>query len=110
KTVLLQSSPQSRTVGVPRPYSFDEFDSPTAMEAFNQGPIVLGVLLEGSFTSAYRNRIKPFSPQQHLDQSPEDTKMIVISEGDIMNYQYANKKPLVGDIDPWTKQQYGNRN
>lgn len=110
KTVLLQSSPQSRTVGIPRTYSLDEFDTQPNLSEFNDGHQILGVLLEGRFTSAYNNRIKPFTPDTIREKNTHANKMIVISDGDIINYTYANKKPLVGGIDPWTKQLYGNRN
>lgn len=110
KTVLLQSSPQSRAVGIPRTYSLDEFDTQPNLSEFNDGHQILGVLLEGRFTSAYNNRIKPFTPDTIREKNTHTNKMIVISDGDIINYTYANKKPLVGGIDPWTKQLYGNRN
>ena len=35
--------------------------------------------------------------------------MIVISDGDIVNYNYVNKKPLINGVDKWTKQVYGNK-
>lgn len=110
KTVLLQSSAQSRTVGVPRNYSLDEFDTQPNVSQFNEGNQILGVLLEGKFNSAYSNRVKPFTPDSIMEKSTLPNKMIVISDGDIINYTYANKKPLVDGIDPWTKQLYGNRN
>lgn len=110
KTVLLQSSPQSRAVGIPKTYALNEFDRQQDLSEFNQGNQILGVLLEGTFTSAYSNRVKPFSPNNILKENTQDNKMIVISDGDIINYNYANKKPLEGGIDPWTKQLYGNKN
>lgn len=110
KTVLLQSSAQSRTVGVPRNYSLDEFDTQPDLSEFNDGNQILGVLLEGQFNSAFSNRVKPFTPDSIVEKSTIPNKMIVIGDGDIINYTYANKKPLVGGIDPWTKQIYGNKN
>lgn len=110
KTVLLQSSPQSRAVGIPKTYALNEFDRQQDLSEFNEGNQILGVLLEGTFTSAYSNRVKPFSPNNILKENTQDNKMIVISDGDIINYNYANKKPLEGGIDPWTKQLYGNKN
>ena len=110
KTVLLQSSEQSRAVGIPRNYSLDEFDTQPNLSEFNDGSQILGVLLEGQFNSAYSNRVKPFTPDTILEKNSVSNKMIIISDGDIINYTYANKKPLAGGIDPWTKQLYGNRN
>lgn len=110
KTILLQSSNQSRAVGVPRNYSLDEFDNPANLSEFSGEPKMLGVLLEGQFNSAYSNRVKPFIPDAMVEKNQYPNKMIIISDGDIINYTYANKKPLVGGIDPWTKQLYSNRN
>lgn len=110
KTILLQSSNQSRVVGVPRNYSLDEFDTPPNLSEFSGEPKILGVLLEGQFNSAYSNRVKPFLPNALVEKNQHPNKMIIISDGDIINYTYANKKPLVGGIDPWTKQLYSNRN
>ncbi|HLV62077.1 gliding motility-associated ABC transporter substrate-binding protein GldG [Galbibacter sp.] len=110
KTILLQSSNQSRAVGVPRNYSLDEFDNPPNLSEFSGEPKMLGVLLEGQFNSAYSNRVKPFIPDAMVEKNQYPNKMIIISDGDIINYTYANKKPLVGGIDPWTKQLYSNRN
>lgn len=108
KTTLLQTSPQSKVVGAPVQVKLDQFMGEPDPQQYAQGPQVVGVLLEGSFTSVFKNRVKPFK----LDNVKDDglpTKMIVISDGDIINYTYTNKKPLVNGIDPWTQQVYGNK-
>lgn len=105
KTVLLESSEMSRKVGVPHPISLFQFQG---MEPFAGKPSILGVLLEGNFTSTYKNRVKPFDYPDQQDESI-DNKMIVISDGDIVNYMYANKKFLPNGYDIWTQQVYGNK-
>ena len=35
--------------------------------------------------------------------------MIVVADGDIVNYKYVNKKPLLNDVDQWTQQVYSNK-
>src|SRR5690606_1474465 len=110
KTILLQSSNQSRAVGVPSNYRLDEFDYSSYLSGVSGEPIMLVVLLEGQFNSAYSNRVKPFIPDVMVEKNQYPNKIIIISYGDIINYTYANKKPLVGGIDPWTKQLYSNRN
>ncbi len=105
KTVLLESSEMSRKVGVPHPISLFQFQG---MEPFAGKPSILGVLLEGNFTSTYKNRVKPFDYPDQQDESV-DNKMIVISDGDIVNYMYANKKFLPNGYDIWTQQVYGNK-
>ncbi|QLE02682.1 gliding motility-associated ABC transporter substrate-binding protein GldG [Galbibacter sp. BG1] len=109
KTILLQSSPQSKEVGIPRAYSLDEFDTQQDINSFTDGSKPLGVLLEGTFTSAFKNRVKPFSLSNAKDDATKENKMIVIADGDIVNYNYVNKKPLINGVDKWTKQIYGNK-
>ncbi|MEL4308926.1 gliding motility-associated ABC transporter substrate-binding protein GldG [Joostella sp. CR20] len=109
KTVLLESSPQSKEVGVPRTYSLDEFDTQQDIASFNEGNKTVGVLLEGNFTSAFKNRVKPFPFSKNKDEATSVNKMIVIADGDVVNYNYVNKKPLINGVDKWTKQVYGNK-
>jgi len=108
KTVLLESSEQSKTVGIPAQISLYEFVNKINPSQFNKGNQTLGVLLEGKFSSVYENRIKPVKFRNILDKGKE-TKMIVIADGDIVNYKYANKKLLTEGIDPWLQQNYSNR-
>jgi len=105
KTILLESSEMSRTVGIPQKIELSQFQG---REPFAGKSSIIGVLLEGNFTSVYKNRVKPFSYPNAKDDGVEN-KMIVISDGDIVNYMYANKKFLINGYDRWTEQIYGNR-
>lgn len=105
KTVLLESSEMSRKVGVPQQIGLFQFQG---MELFAGESSITGVLLEGKFTSNYKNRVKPFDYPEQKDDGV-DNKMIVISDGDIVNYMYANKKFLPNGYDIWTQQVYGNK-
>lgn len=108
KTVLLKSSPQSKAVGAPLEMNLYEFMEELDEQSYNKGNQNIGVLLEGKFTSGFKNRVKPFSLNANLEDGKEN-KMIVIADGDIVNYNYVNKKPLNGGIDQWTQQVYGNK-
>ncbi|HEU4497594.1 MAG TPA: gliding motility-associated ABC transporter substrate-binding protein GldG, partial [Flavobacterium sp.] len=50
----------------------------------------------------------PFKLDNSIDDG-KDNKMIVVADGDIINYTYANKKPLANGLDQWTQQVYGNK-
>ena len=108
KTVLLKSSPQSKAVGAPLEVNLYEFMEGLDEQSYNKGNQNIGVLLEGKFTSGFKNRVKPFPSKNNLEAGKEN-KMIVIADGDIVNYNYVNKKPLNGGIDQWTQQVYGNK-
>jgi gliding-associated putative ABC transporter substrate-binding component GldG len=108
KTILLKSSPQSKVVGAPLEINLYEFMEELDEQSYTRGNQNLGVLLEGKFTSGFKNRVKPFSVKTNLEEGKEN-KMIVIADGDIVNYSYVNKKPLNNGIDQWTQQVYGNK-
>lgn len=107
KTILLKSSPKSKLVGAPAPISLFEFQKNVDEASFNDGNQTLGLLLEGSFTSGFKNRVKPMKLQNPVDDG-KPNKMIVVADGDVVNYNTSNQKPLINGIDPWTNQIYGN--
>jgi gliding-associated putative ABC transporter substrate-binding component GldG len=108
KTVLLKSSPQSKAIGAPVLIGLNQFMENLDESKFNEGSQIIGTLLEGKFTSVFNNRIKPFKITGNIDQGVA-TKMIVIADGDIVNYTYINKKPVQNSYDQWTQQVYGNK-
>lgn len=127
KTVLLSSSEKSRYQAAPLTVDFAILKYAPEVARFNKAELPLGVLLEGSFSSNYNNRVSP-SMQEGLNKlgqpfvgnSPE-TKIIVIGDGDIarnhlnvregkanyaplgfnpfMRYQYANKDFMLNSIE-----------
>lgn len=111
KTVLLTSSPYATKIGAPSIVSLsktvkEQIDPATYQQI---PPVPLAVLLEGSFTSVYKNRIIPFKTDNYLtDGNP--TKMIVISDGDVLKNQIdQNYEPLELGYDKWTNTLYGNK-
>lgn len=108
KTILLESSPLSRIDGVPTMVSLKSIlDKPTP-ENFKGVPKILGVLLEGNFESAYKNRVQPFKMLNYTTES-NPTKMILIADGDIIVNQIHQGKPLPLGQDKWTNSFYGNK-
>lgn len=108
KTVLLRSSPLSKTDGVPRQVSLDILNSPPNKELYNNGNLPLAVLVEGNFSSMYKNRVKPLDLRNTLDEGPAN-QMIVISDGDLIKNQLRNGRPLELGYDKWTNSFYGNK-
>ena len=109
KTVLLQSSPLSKTEGVPRQIGFDQLNTSLKKDDYppNDG-FPLAILLEGAFSSAYLNRVKPIKLQGNFEQGKEN-KMIVIADGDIIRNQLQQGRPLELGFDKWTSSFYGNK-
>ena len=106
--VLLQSSPLSKTEGVPRQINLDIINNPPAKEQYTDGNKPLGVLIEGSFTSTFTNRVKPIKLENIQEKGPEN-KMIIIADGDIIKNQIRNGRPLELGYDKWTNSYYGNK-
>ena len=110
KTVLLQSSPYSKTVGVPSEVSLNVIAEEVTPEMYkDQGNIPLAVLLEGNFTSVFNNRILPFEDSTFKNKGIEN-KMVVIADGDIARNQLdQNYEPMELGYDKWTNNLYGNK-
>nr|WP_297308655.1 gliding motility-associated ABC transporter substrate-binding protein GldG [uncultured Flavobacterium sp.] len=110
KTVLLQSSPYSKIVGVPSEISLDVIAEEVSPETYkDQGNIALAVLLEGNFTSVFNNRILPFQ-DKNFEKVSEPNKMIVIADGDIARNQLdQNYQPMELGYDKWTNNLFGNK-
>ena len=108
KTVLLSSSPRTMLEGVPVQISLDQLSNRPDPERFTAGPQPLAVLLEGEFISVYRNRVLPFEPEEFLEESIP-TKMIVISDGDVIRNQVQQGQPLELGFDRYTGTTYGNK-
>ncbi|NAY91196.1 gliding motility-associated ABC transporter substrate-binding protein GldG [Muricauda sp. JGD-17] len=108
KTVLLMSSPLSKTEGVPKQIGLDILNVPPNRESYNNGNQPLAVLVAGNFVSMYKDRVKPLE----LDNSVEigtENKLIVISDGDVIKNQLRNGRPLELGYDKWTNSFYGNK-
>jgi len=109
KSILLSSSANARTIETPALISGEENRNAPEDEAYKKKDIPAGVLLEGKFTSFYKNRVgqamidslaqfnTPF-----LTQCINDNKMIVVADGDIVLNGVLQGKPLPMGINPYT--------
>ena len=108
KTILLSSSPRSKVEGVPAEISLDMVNEKPDLSTYNAGEQPLAVLLEGNFPSVYKNRIKPFEIENSRDES-EPTKMLVISDGDVIKNDLQGGKPMELGFQRYTGTTYGNK-
>ena len=111
KTILLTSSPYSRTVGAPVKVDLNMARTQPDPNMFTTGNAPLAVLLEGKFNSLFQYR--PGAKTDALPYKPfiENGKMIVIADGDVIRNQ---RKESTGEIFPlgydrYTNQQFGNK-
>ena len=108
-TILLESSPYSKVIGTPSVVSLEMIAEETSPKDYaNGGLIPVAALLEGSFTSMYNNRVLPFKDATFLNKSVS-TKMIVISDGDVIKNQIDKGAPIELGYDKYTGQFFGNK-
>ena len=108
KTVLLQSSPLSKIIGTPTIISLKSISQKPDPANFSNGNKPLAVLLEGSFKSAYYNRVKPFNLANYKEIGTA-TKIVVISDGDIIANEIVNGQPIELGVHKFTNQRFGNK-
>ncbi len=98
KTYLLQSSANSRTISTPALISPNENRNVPEDAAFKKNGVPVAVLLEGKFSSLYKNRIGKAQIDSlaasggFKESSTDDAKMIVVADGDIVLNDVSNKQ------------------
>lgn len=118
KSVLLQSSQRSRRMLSPMRVNLQLATEQSKEEQFNKAGLPMAVLLEGAFTSHFKNRyLNEFALKaidslgmKRMDES-KPTKMIVIGDGDVIR---NHVRKTTGEIYPlgydrYTNQMYGNK-
>lgn len=110
KTVLLQSSTNSRIIASPALISGKENVSAPEDTKFTTKHIPIAVLLEGKFSSLYANRLTgemrdslDMHKFEFLSSCKLENKMIVVSDGDIvLNSVIKGDQPLPMGMNPFT--------
>jgi ABC-2 type transport system permease protein len=113
KTILLASSPYNKKISAPHILSLQALEQEPNPKDFQGTPKTVAVLLEGKFASDWRNRPLPDSLGEAVTIIPESvpTKMVVISDGDILKNQIGRDgSPYPLGYDHYTQQSYGNKN
>ena len=111
KTILLQSSEYSKTIGTPTQINLSMVEEKSnKSDYFNKGNKPVAVLVEGKFTSMFNNRILAFDDKTYIPKSLIKNKMIVIADGDVIKNQLDKEgNPLELGFDKWTNNVYGNK-
>ena len=108
KTVLLSSSPQTKIEGTPKEINLNIINRKPELSQYTAGEQALAVLLEGKFSSVYKNRLKPFKIKADKQMSTT-TKMLVIADGDVIKNQLQRGVPLELGFERFTGNTYGNK-
>ncbi|WP_370392400.1 gliding motility-associated ABC transporter substrate-binding protein GldG [uncultured Winogradskyella sp.] len=108
KTILLQSSEQSKIEGVPKTIALSSITEELDESSFNAGSQVLGVLLEGTFTSVYENRILPYKLPEFKTKG-KSSKIVLISDGDVIKNDVLKNRPQELGFDPISGETFANK-
>lgn len=115
KTILLRSSSRSRTLFHPVRINMQNIRKTMKERLYRAGPQNLAVLLEGSFTSAFKNRVSPEVLEKgdfgDVKYQSDTTKMIVVSDGDLIRNQVHPVKDKIFKLgkDRFTKTTFANK-
>jgi gliding-associated putative ABC transporter substrate-binding component GldG len=115
KTFLLTSSDASRVLNSPAIVAWNSVSSEQDTKTFTSAYIPVAVLLEGSFSSLFTNRLGQAMRdsleaihQPFVSRSPQESKMIVVSNGDIALNAVNKEEALPMGMNPYTKYKYAN--
>jgi len=115
KTVLLATSKYSRKINAPASISLEIMQHKPNIKSFNKSNIPLAILVEGIFTSNFKDRVPSEIAEDkasfdYKEVSP-NTSMIFIADGDIAKNQLHRTQgyPLPLGYDQYTNQYFGNK-
>jgi gliding-associated putative ABC transporter substrate-binding component GldG len=102
KTVLLQSSPNARTISTPAMITLESIKTAGDPRAFDRQNIPVAVLLEGKFSSLYSNRtsdamkdsLDRIYHQPFLKSGEKTARIIVCADADVAMNELSERGPL----------------
>jgi ABC-2 type transport system permease protein len=115
KTVLLGSSKRSRLLSTPARISLNILRETPDPRMYDKSGLPFAVLLEGNFTSNFRNRISPkiLNSDQigFLEACAKPSAMIVVGDGDIIKNSYSKATGRMAPLgyDRYTGELFGNK-
>jgi len=90
KTILLHSSKESRLNPAPSKISLGILENPPTPNSYNKKFLPIAILLEGEFESVFKDKLVQKNQQIQFIKKSVNTKMIVISDGDIIANDLSN--------------------
>lgn len=112
KTPLLFTSEYSRRLSAPVNVNVNELRRTLSAEQFTDRFLPVGYLLEGKFSSLYKNRFLPDGADtKSFRQDGTATSLLVISDGDLArnDVNHRTGKPLPLGFDPFSNYTYANQ-
>ncbi|MBX2943969.1 MAG: gliding motility-associated ABC transporter substrate-binding protein GldG [Cyclobacteriaceae bacterium] len=113
KTPLLLTSPLSRKLGTPVKVGVNDLRNNTNPDLFQPGLIPVSYLLEGEFTSLYKDRFLPDGSEGiTFQEKSTPTKIIVVADGDVARNDVNPRtgQPQQLGFDPISSYTFANEN
>lgn len=111
-TVLLTTSKYSRIIPAPARVSLGIMQYKPDPKMFPVSNIPVALLMEGTFTSLYKNRIPPAianSKEIGFKEKSLPTAMVVVGDGDVIRGDFQKGQPMALGYDKYTGVTYGNK-
>jgi len=116
KTPLMFTSPLTQIISLPVRVAFEDMRNAPDPSSFNYGSFPTSYLLEGKFTSLFKNRILPEGvSKDNFIGNGIDTKILMVSDGDLIRNEVnpVNGIPYPLGFNPYSEQgeiiNYANR-
>jgi len=90
KTILLNSSKESRLNPAPSKISLGILENPPTTNSYNKEFLPIAILLEGEFESVFKDKLVQKNQQIQFIKKSVNTKMIVVSDGDMIANDLSN--------------------
>jgi len=106
KTPLIFTSDYSRSLQGPVLVNFESLKEDMQPDKFNQPNIPVAYLLEGKFSSAFKNRLAPANRKStQVTSNSKDNKIIVVGDADMVLNTSDKKtgKPFELGVDPYAR-------
>lgn len=111
KKPLFFTSAYTRTVTAPVRVSVTDLRQNLDPASFQHGVLPMAYLLEGTFTSYFKNRFLPEEVHASTFRETGSSQLIVIADGDIARNEINPRsgQPLQLGLDPYTEYTYANQ-
>lgn len=111
KTPLVFTSEYSRVLQTPMIVDLMELREAPRPERFDDGPQAIAYLLEGKFTSVFKNRMLPdIASSSSFREQSEPSKIVVVADGELVRNEIDREtaEPLPLSYDPISDQNFAN--
>lgn len=112
KIPLLFTSEYARKLSAPVNVNINELRRDLSAEQFTEAFIPVAYLLEGTFTSLYKNRFLPEGAEENTFRAESlPTSLIVVSDGDLARNEVnpRTREPFPLGFDPFSNYTFANR-